>query len=1137
MNPEDEDQLPIYRPSLEASKEAPRGPILPSGSPTTQEEDLPIYRPSTGLYEPVKDDVEAPSDEEPKTSLTKEEFLQDSEKVAAMRNYMVLRKGDRFRDMSDDDVYDTWITHMRWFNTNEVSTAGELLWLNRLEDDKRGVAGSAYQAYDSLGNTFTSDGFWGGVDGMADYVGAVLASPSTYVGGIIGRSVVGGGAKVGQKAAVSAAIKAAQKKALQAAGTAGVTGAASRAIARQAATQVLAGAAKRQAVKQVAVAIGVDSGVAALQNMMYQDALIKGGAKDDYSLLETTLSTGLGAIGGAVAAVPLIAKSMSGLNNFDVALKKGAIKSAAAKKAKAAPAAKAMATKFQAQLVDWADSVQRGKLVAEDDLDIRRVATNILLGTQENPEKGLLVKFMKDAGILISTKEDAPTGLHQMVSFALSLPKKELDDLDATFKGSFGKTYREFVDIVAAQGNEAGNALRHIGLALDEVGKDAAAMKAANNILAKAPKAGKVPKVVEKQRIRYFQSVWRRMLVSHPATTMVNVMGWGQAYGMRTVSELIQGAAFGVYGTTAKLMGSTKFGDEALRQSKHLLAAQVFKMKHLLDPYTTREAAEELFKHAPKRAQKLLSSSVFGGVDFDSVAAYGVNPKGIAVRHAEWSVDKAAKVSLLKAQDAYTKSFSILGEMDKLTRLRFDMSLIDAVDTGKIHDLPDELWEDAIQAALADTLSVDYTKGFGIFSPLANAVETVSNAPVIGFLFPFGRFMNNALAFTMQYSPLSIYPTMTKAVKKGFFAGETQESFSKFLVGSMLLAYTTQIEGGKREEGIAWSQSETGTGSILNRENLAPLSSYRVAGRILSAMISGGSPPEGLGRDMLKQLGSLSFMNDAATPDALIDSVKYLMSLNDDEVARKDYLGFLNEIVAAPFASVLAGFTRPLEPLNAAVGMAAEQFGVPDVVVDRKQLRGDDLTLSELIRYTENIFEPFLGGPLGEPKQAATKTGPVRDENPISRLLGGKVEQPLSPTDRIMAMVDKPTWTAGSMSGVPELDNLLNEVITPQLDARAKYLMASDLWKDANLNKRRRLVETMLVEAHKDAMDQIELSQTDGELLAERKKFITRPESLRKEAKHALGITDDDRNLSGPQLYMLQEYIEFTQSFERDLLD
>ena len=54
--------------------------------------------------------------------------------------------------ISDKKMVDNFVDHMRWFNTNMVSTSGEIMYVSKATDEQKRNAGEAYKTYDKLGN-------------------------------------------------------------------------------------------------------------------------------------------------------------------------------------------------------------------------------------------------------------------------------------------------------------------------------------------------------------------------------------------------------------------------------------------------------------------------------------------------------------------------------------------------------------------------------------------------------------------------------------------------------------------------------------------------------------------------------------------------------------------------------------------------------------------------------------------------------------------------------------------------------------------------------------------------------------------------------------------------------------------------
>ncbi len=59
-------------------------------------------------------------------SLKKDDLL-EYENLNKIRTYMIQRKGVDYKDKKADEVVDDFVDHMRWFNSNLVSTGGEVV--------------------------------------------------------------------------------------------------------------------------------------------------------------------------------------------------------------------------------------------------------------------------------------------------------------------------------------------------------------------------------------------------------------------------------------------------------------------------------------------------------------------------------------------------------------------------------------------------------------------------------------------------------------------------------------------------------------------------------------------------------------------------------------------------------------------------------------------------------------------------------------------------------------------------------------------------------------------------------------------------------------------------------------------------
>jgi len=147
-----------------------------------------------------------------------------------------------------------------------------------------------------------------------------------------------------------------------------------------------------------------------------------------------------------------------------------------------------------------------------------------------------------------------------------------------------------------------------------------------------ADEADKLPNNPE--TLGYIQSVWKRLVVSHPGTTVANVKGWGFAMAGRTLAEAVQiGALYGAGGIKA-LMGSAS-ARVTLGQANALVKNMGYMTRMAVDPFTTAEGFYKLLEKAPKKIQREVAQQFFQGVDNRGAAAFGLKPDSFATKNTE----------------------------------------------------------------------------------------------------------------------------------------------------------------------------------------------------------------------------------------------------------------------------------------------------------------------------------------------------------------------------------------------------------------------------------------------------------------------------------------------------------------------
>ena len=1126
-------------------------------------------------------------------SLRKSDLMQ-GQRAADIRAYMIDRFGvdyEQGQGKSDEDMVNDFVDHMRYFNSNVVSTAGEARYIQTSDDVRRQRAAAAYGHYDQLGNVFTNDGFWGAVDGVKDYVLSAALDPTNYVGLITAGwgKAAGLGLGAGGKAAVRTAATAAARTAARDLGTQGaarmaggeaarragrslldngIRGTAARGLRVEAARReyqtfmreaslraargVFDEAGKRVARQALINTTAIDASFAMLQDVTLQGTLIEAGAQENYSAVQTGFSSLLGAVGGLAQLGMGKFGAKSGLDGADVSLRIAAERTAnkeaieagitelsekqriadfsvpadVAKEAASHVADAIKRWKISGDATQWSAKLARGK----DQFDAGSLPVlmlkDILLGADG---KGGLAKFMRDRG------HPLPKGIHVsdiMTTVVRELPQEELKNINDLLKpmgitlGETTEMAQNLGDLLAVEISKGGQVLNVVSQMRKQIDGSLVhghqiidAHKAAiDNLEAEAAKQGRM------KLGQYGQSVWRRMLVSSPQTTAVNVLGYGQFAMGQNLADLFSGTASTLYGL-ARGGNMTKAGREALRVGKVYRAMQVQKMRNLLDPFTTHDAYMEFLKQHSD-VEQILFESFTGGVE-RSAKRYGIDPKAPWFQRLEAMADGANRLTGVKVQDSFTKSQMFMGELDKWLRLDKDMDLATVLKSGDLTVIDNDVIGKALDTTLKSVFSKNYTTDDQLLSAVAKQVENFSNIPLIGTVLPFGRFFNNTIATAYQWSVgggVEVMSAIVKAEKRNL---TTLEAASRSIVGMTSLRLAMEYDEKRREQGLAYNEIDVGGGNIVDARNQFPFSLWLAVGRAGNLARQGEMVPKELIEDITAQLAVGQFAKDIQFGNDLYNVFDTL--LNQEDGARK--MSF--DAVYKQGGSIIAGFTRPLDAVNRMVGLINNS----DAAKDARQATGVDQLTIQSTRYIDNIIEIFtdkLDGVTGEELRLATREGPIQDANPVMRLLGITVKPARTATEKAYSMAELHSWTAGERSQLPAYDAIFNETIAPMFEENYKNLINTPEYQNGSVAERRTMLNAFKTDITGRMREYLRtgVDDSDTRILALRRKASTYgSREARKEAMDYLreeyGVTGGPTEFNHEELMLYFDAIDY----------
>jgi len=1110
----------------------------------------------------------------------KKDDLKKYENLNKIRNYMIGRKGVDYRDKDPDEMVDDYVQHLRYFNANTVSTTGELRWINKADDKMKETARQAYELYDQLGNVFQNDGAMGAVDGIKDYIFAAAKDPTNYIGiatGGIGRAISGGVSLTG-KQMVRAAVREAGKTALRDGATkTAASEAAVRAGAQAAQRAIKSGVSKknadavadsvanevqkegrrslaRNAMRQkqselfdisgkraVKQTTAIDAGASMLQDVLAQQTYIEAGAQEEFSKTQTAFSSLLGGVAGAAQLGFGKFRGASGFEDTGETLEGIAntvIENNTAKLSK--KDSKAVAKKMKEDILSWNEKVERGKELNPANMPADLVKT-IVLGQDG---KSGLAKLLHDKGERIHSKKKVADLISNVARF---IPDEDLVEINKAMGKYTDIQLGELTqdgklnlrDLIAKEASEAGKSLAVFSHAkrLVNTGIVAAGGKNKKSIEEEMEEAlGQVEILKKSEPLKYGQSVWKRLLVSSPATTAINVAGFSQYYVGQTMVDFFNSGMLGMK-AMAQMSYSPAAARETMRQARALTAIQAQKMRNLLDPYTTHDAYLR-FLDNNEEARKTLFETMAGGVEA-TAERYNIDPDSKLFKNLEAFATAASQVTGVRIQDSFTKSQMFMTEMDKYLRVNKGVTLKEAFNKGD-----DFIDEEIIQGALDGTLKSVFAKDYTtaeqpeLLRSAAKFAETFSNTPGLGTLLPFGRFFNNVVATAYQWSPLAAPQQFIKfgrnLVKKEPEVTD-RDAFARMVVGSTALRLSMDYDNERRDKGLGVYEVDVGGGTIIDAKNTFPFSLWLAAGRVLNLRRNGEQvPPE-----LQQELGTQLVVGQLARDAQFANDINNLLDVitNVDDGAREASVdGFYK--VGGNFIS---GFTRPLDALNKAVGFA---MGT-DTAKDVRQAEGVNVFTQSATKYVDNIIEAFIDKTdaiTGEELEVATRSGEIYDANPFARIFGLTIKPGRTATEKAYSMAEMHPWRANERTKIPAYDKAFNGMIAPFLEVYTQDLLNDPAFEKANLAGKRGMLKKRLSEVKKIVRKRMESGYggSNNMILRRAAKATQRysKETTRealKLMKDQMGITGTIEDLNYKELEMFMTYADYVDGIQKEV--
>tara|TARA_B100001939_G_scaffold346005_1_gene363844 strand:+ start:4204 stop:7659 length:3456 start_codon:yes stop_codon:yes gene_type:complete len=1103
---------------------------------------------------------------------TQDDMVENDNMYSIIEGFMYDRYGpDAFIGNSRAKVVDKFLNNRRGVAVgNTVRGLNEWDYINDIkgDDDKMARAASAYHLYENMAGLFSEEtSFAERAEGVMDYTRSAILDPINLIGGLIGKAAAGGAVRVGTDGARRLAYNEMKKKA--------ATGASQKQIAKEGKKQFTAAMAKantanvqkigeysakilgttgakrlttKAALTEIGVTATVDSVVGVGMEALYQEGLIDLGVRDEYD----KFAMGIAAIGGIV---------VGGTQATGVVLKRGWSETVMPTVGVPQPTSEGFLSEISKAIEnytnqtiapigrDWKTKVKGGMEFSKESKDLSTdFFTTLMLGHQtETGEvifKGMTQTAM-ERGFVWGKRFEDDKFTNWMADIISGVSDKEAQEfLTAIEKATGNKiknkkklTGRDVGDILAYKMSESGRALnavsqsaRQLGLSVSDLELKHLFDEGVEMGLIPKPKGQVVAENITTDVIRNTQNKMIRLLVSNPATSALNVIGYGTNMALNTTSDIALSAAHMSYGTLKKLVGASKSGAKSQRMAEILFKNTVQRFKFMFDPDMTYAAFQSALTRNSETLQRLnnvLPGGVENATNILTKGKFNATTKLIDIKTDEL-IDIVQTMTLVNAQDSFTKSLEFTTQMDKLLRTAYGRGWNEFYSwdgaakamTSKEYRL---LEAEAVDKTLEAIFSKSYA-GPGPLGQIAEVIEDARNLPFIGLQIPFGRFFNNTVAFAGRNTP---FVNMAFSVAK-MSDEPLDKAFAKTVVAGTLLWHMSNQEMENIEDGLPlYATRDPITGEIINQRYDYPISYFKALARMSAYKMRGERVPKSESDMMMEDFGLGSITRNLTKSQRdLLEPFKNMAE--QPEIG--DILNAAGEVLKSSITTQPASaILRPLEPANIAVGVLMKDEARP---IDRYQ---NNKALNDSLRYIDKIVPLFTGEPMAETLEQAA-SGPA-DVN-STKMFGIRTLR-LTDTQRLMSMIGVKEFSINAARKVrtqaPQAANRYNGILFDIIEAEAGLLVNNKKFKklpqgqqkiiwNNTISRSKDLAKTFLYLQYSGPLDTIDIQ---FQLTNKYSK-----QELADAANELESIEGEVENMTRGELEVLRGYLETKEALE-----
>jgi hypothetical protein len=1015
-----------------------------------------------------------------------------------------------YREMSDEKAFETWQNYQRSFAAGQsVTVANEMAYGMKASDETKARLGAGYALFDGMENAFTGDTTtlreMG--DALFDYTKNVVHDPTTILSLGLGKLF-----GIGATKASSAAVKAMMSEAYKAQVKKGVAKKTAAATVRSAAVKAMP-----YATADALMASGVD--------VMYQAQLMETAVQDEYSAAQT----GITALGTLFVMPTLAAASATfkeirkgplkntflSYKNFDANLLEVGVDQA--ERELREQVAEGIDIKFLdenfglvegntknflvwKELKDKADNIVTQKGQRYTDTEVTNEFFRYLFLGDPKENLGGYGEVLRKAGFtshqaLVDKYKNKTAVLAQTLTF---IPDEKIGQLVNKFEKDTGYKLRFFnEDGKLVQGKDAKSidleahltrqtTTSAIGLRLirsidDSVNQGFSVEDSVK--LLKGEKPENTPK-----RLQFALSTYKRLLTSHLATTGANIKGFASLVSINTAADMFTSSIELTQGVGAKLFGKPEAAKKYFNRAYGSSGGAIRRMTDVLSPDIPIEYADKVLKLRPEIAEKLFRDVSGDGGVRDALTDFDIDPTNKIYRTVDSVTKGAQTIALVRLQDELTKRWSFGTNLNQEIMRKYGMSPEDFFTQPDValtmaKDEFKDVLDKAAYRAMRETASVNWSTlpGNSSLRSAAKEIEKFTNKRVVGFVVPFGSFLNTTIATMADLTGVN---AIAHAYRRGtgknldYTTPTGAQDLGKMAVFYGGLAYGTQDARERIKNNLAYDQQQKSDGSVELKKYDWPDSTLRLMSQMLAHGLGDSNnildfnykevPPE-LRRELGLQLGGQAVRDLTDIDQALLQVQRDFY----DSIERGEPL---YQSVAIPLGAILQrpvqGALRPLDPINQVWSLMSDGNMNPD-------LRQGPKVLNNMLKYVNGITGESAQRLIFKADKLPERAIPTRDRLDVDlgkQLLGIRGVSLPNLVEKMMNRAGQPYYKAIRFQGPPEIKNIMDGLAAPYFEVAAiKYLKKNpDYFTTMSLKNRQEVLDLVRGDVRKNVTNMIQ---------------------------------------------------------------